>query len=158
MADPDRFVPRVPGVRYGVLDELTGYAVRRAQIRLYEFFDAALAPWSITPQRFSAMTIVSLNPGLKLIELARVMGIARSGVVALVDVLEEMGYMARQTVPGDARAFSLVLTAKGQRDLVEITRAVKAQDDEVTRMLGDSELVTLRAMLLRISDAPGPRD
>ncbi|MEY4765749.1 MAG: hypothetical protein RI907_2422 [Pseudomonadota bacterium] len=158
MADNDRFVPRVPGIRYGILDELTGYAVRRAQIRLYEFFESALASWSITPQRFSAMTIVSLNPGLKLTDLARIMGIARSGVVALVDALEALNYMERQTVPGDARAFALVLTDKGERDLVEITRAVQACDQEATRMLADSDLSTLRAMLLRISDAPAPRD
>ncbi len=154
MSDPDRFVPRVPGVQYGVLDELTGYAVRRAQIRTYEFFIAALEPWGITPPRFSAMTIVSLNPGLKLTELARIMGIARSGVVALVDVLEEMGYMVRLPVPGDLRAFALALTEKGQRDLVEITKAVQASDQRAAKMLSPEEQAQLREMLLRISDAP----
>ncbi len=154
MADSDRFVPRVPGIRYGVLDELAGYAVRRAQIRMYELFAESLEQWGITPQRFSAMTIVSLNPGLKLTELARIMGIARSGVVALVDVLEGMGYIERQNVPGDARAFSLVLTPKGQTDLVEITRAVKNADELATRGLNSEDVAVLRAMLLRISDAP----
>ena len=153
MADQDRFVPRVPGIRYGALDELAGYAVRRAQIRMYELFAESLEPWGITPQRFSAMTIVGLNPGLKLTELARIMGIARSGVVALVDVLEGMGYMERQTVPGDARAFSLVLTPKGHKDLVEITRAVKRSDEIATHGLSPEEVVLLRGMLMRISDA-----
>jgi DNA-binding MarR family transcriptional regulator len=154
MSDPDRFVPRVPGIQYGVLDELTGYAVRRAQIRTYEFFIAALEAWNITPPRFSAMTIVSLNPGLKLTELAKIMGIARSGVVALVDVLEEMGYMERLPVAGDLRAFALALTDKGQRDLVEITKAVKASDQRAASMLSADEQALLRELLLRISDAP----
>ena len=66
MTDDDHYVAHVPGVQYGVLDQLTGYAVRRAQIRMYESFIAALEPWRITPPRFSALVIVSLNPGLKL--------------------------------------------------------------------------------------------
>lgn len=154
MSDSDRFVPRVPGVQYGILDELTGYAVRRAQIRMYEFFISALTPWNITPPRFSALTIVSLNPGLKLTELARIMGIARSGVVALVDVLEEMGYMQRLPVPGDARAFALALTDKGQEDLKAITAAVQAQDQKASAALTPQEQALMREMLLRLSDAP----
>jgi DNA-binding MarR family transcriptional regulator len=153
MSDPDHFIARVPGIQYGVLDTLLGYAVRRAQIRMYETFIAALEPWRITPPRFSALVIVSLNPGLKLTQLARIMGIARSGAVILVDALEEMGYMARMPVPEDRRAFSLVLTDKGEADLQAITQAVVKQDQEATRMLASADQATLREMLLRISDA-----
>lgn len=91
MSDSDLFIAHVPGIQYGVLDSLMGYAIRRAQIRTYENFIAALEPWGITPPRFSAMVIVSLNPGLKLTQLAKIMGIARSGAVILVDALEELG-------------------------------------------------------------------
>ena len=70
MHDPEPFVPKVPGIDYGILDSLLGYAVRRAQIQLYEDFIPSLAPWGITPPRFSAMVIVSRNPGLKLTQLA----------------------------------------------------------------------------------------
>jgi len=153
MSDPDQFIARVPGIQYGVLDTLTGYAVRRAQIRMYEAFIAALEPWRITPPRFSALVIVSLNPGLKLTQLAKIMGIARSGAVILVDALEEMGYMVRMPVPEDRRAFSLQLTDKGQQDLIAITQAVKRHDEEATRRLGAEEQSSLRGMLMRLSDA-----
>jgi DNA-binding MarR family transcriptional regulator len=153
MSEPDHFVARVPGIQYGVLDTLTGYAVRRAQIRMYEAFIAALEPWRITPPRFSALVIVSLNPGLKLTQLAKIMGIARSGAVILVDALEEMGYMVRMPVPEDRRAFSLQLTVKGQQDLIAITQAVTRHDEEATRMLSAGEQSSLRGLLMRLSDA-----
>lgn len=154
MQDTDHFVPRVPGIDYGVLDTLLGYAVRRAQIRLYEDFVASLAPWGITPPRFSAMVIVSRNPGLKLTQLAKVMGIARSGAVILVDALEDLGYMRRQAVPEDRRAFSLALTPKGQTDLVEIVRAVQAHDERMARMFSAEQQAQLRQQLTQLAGGP----
>lgn len=150
MQDPDPFVPRVPGIDYGVLDTLLGYAVRRAQIQLYEDFIASLAPWGITPPRFSAMVIVSRNPGLKLTQLSRIMGIARSGAVILVDALEDLGYMERQPAPEDRRAFSLSLTPRGLRDLADITAAVQAHDARMAQALSASEQGQLREWLLRL--------
>lgn len=154
MSEQDSFVARVPGIQYGVLDSFTGYAVRRAQIRLYENFIRALEPWRITPPRYAAMVIVSLNPGLKLSDLARIMGIARSGVVILVDALEELGYMQRLPAPEDRRAFSLALTDKGQVDLAAITAAVRQQDDQATRTLTQDEQTELHRLLRKISEAP----
>lgn len=151
MQDTDPFVPRVPGIDYGVLDTLLGYAVRRAQIRLYEDFVSSLAPWGITPPRFSAMVIVSRNPGLKLIQLAKVLGIARSGVVILVDALEELGYMQRQAVPEDRRAFSLSLTQKGQTELVEIVKAVREHDVRMAASLTEAEQTQLLSLLSRLA-------
>lgn len=154
MQDTDPFVPRVPGIDYGVLDTLLGYAVRRAQIRLYEDFVTSLAPWGITPPRFSAMVIVSRNPGLKLTQLAKVLGIARSGAVILVDALEELGYMQRQAVPEDRRAFSLSLTQKGLAALGDIVKAVQAHDERMARMFTADEQVQLRQQLNLLASGP----
>src|SRR5690606_17208831 len=84
-----------PGVDYGPLTDLLGYCLRRAQIRIYQDFLDAMDPWSITPPRFSAMTLIRHNTGMKLTELARAMGIARSGAVEVVDSLEKLGYVRR---------------------------------------------------------------
>lgn len=154
MSDSELFVAHVPGIQYGALDSLMGYAIRRAQIRVYESFIVALAPWGITPPRFSAMVIVSLNPGLKLTQLARIMGIARSGAVILVNALEELGYMQRLPSTEDRRAFSLALTNKGKADLVQITQAVQAQDDQVTQALSDTEQTELHRLLLKLCANP----
>lgn len=97
----DHFEPHVAGVDYGVLDGLIGYALRRAQLTLYEDFVASLAPWNITPPRFSALVIIDKNPDLKLTELARILGVARSGAVTLIDALSALGYVSRHDSPSD---------------------------------------------------------
>ena len=72
-------------------------------------------PWNITPQRFSALVLMSRNPDLKLTELARVLNVARSGAVTIVDSLVELGYVARHDVPADKRAIRLRVTTAGTR-------------------------------------------
>ncbi|WP_354684980.1 MarR family transcriptional regulator [Cupriavidus necator] len=145
------FDPHVPNVDYGVLDSLIGYAIRRAQIRIYEDFVLSLAQWQITPPRFSALVIISRNPQLKLTELAQILGIARSGAVLLVDALEEMKLVARRPAPGDRRAYSLVLTPAGRRTLEAATQAVVAHDAHVGTALTEAEQATLKTLLGRLA-------
>lgn len=144
------FVPHVPGVEYGVLDELVGYAIRRAQILIYEDFLAALAPWDITPQRFSALTIIAANPGLKSTELARILGIARSGAVQIVDQLEVLGYVTRAQAPDDRRAHCLTLTSAGRRAYAQIAEAVRAHDARISARLNADERRSLIELLGRL--------
>lgn len=144
------FNPKVPGVEYGVLDSLLGYAVRRTQIVMYEDFIASLARWHITPPRFSSMVIIDRNPSLKLTELANVLGIARSGAVALVDSLEELGYVRRVPSPTDKRALGLELTDKGRVDLARVIQAVQEHDRRMARHLNPGEQAQLLVLLGKI--------
>ncbi len=148
---PGGFDPHIANVDYGVLDGLVGYAIRRAQIRIYEDFVQSLAQWNITPPRFSALVIVSRNPLLKLTELASILGIARSGAVLLVDALEDMKLVARRPAPHDRRAYSLVLTPAGRRTLEAATAAVCAHDARVAGALSAQEQDTLRTLLGKLA-------
>lgn len=154
VAESGHFNPHVADVEYGALDGLVGYAVRRAQLYIYEDFVRSLQAWNITPPRFSAMTVIAHNPDLKLTELARILGVARSGAVLLVDTLEDMGMVARHPSPTDRRAFRLVLTDKGVTTLREITEAVTAHDARVTGHLSAQERQTLLALLNKLAAGP----
>ncbi|CAJ0805874.1 Transcriptional regulator, MarR family [Ralstonia mannitolilytica] len=154
VAASGHFNPHLADVEYGALDGLVGYAVRRAQLHIYEDFVRSLQAWNITPPRFSAMTFIAHNPNLKLTELANILGVARSGAVLLVDTLEEMGMVERQPSPKDKRAFRLVLTARGATTLEDITRAVTEHDARVTAHLSGDERRTLLALLNKLAAGP----
>jgi DNA-binding MarR family transcriptional regulator len=152
-SEEGHFNPRVPGVDYGVLDQLLGYSVRRAQIVMYEDFIASLAPWQVTPPRFSALVIISRNAGLKLTELANILGIARSGAVALIDSLEALAYVERRPSPTDRRALGLFMTPKGEQDLVAIIEAVQAHDRRAAGSLTAAEFAQLNLLLSKVMAA-----
>ncbi len=147
------FNARIEGIDYGILDELTGYAVRRAQLSIYADFSASLGAYDITPQRFSSLVIISNNPGISQTRLAEVMGIARSGVVAIIDNFEQAGLLERQG-SGDRRAYNLHLTKEGQKQLEKYQQAVKEHDDRVSQHLNAKERQQLRALLGKLCVEP----
>jgi len=144
-----RFNARIEGVEYDLLDELIGYAVRRAQLSIYEDFAATMEAEEITPQRFSSLVIVENNPGISQSRLAEVMGIARSGVVAIIDSFEKAGLMERRA-SGDRRSYSLLLTQAGARLLKRYKRAVKEHDERISAGLTLPEKAQLRKLLSKL--------
>lgn len=148
----------VAGVRHGVLDQLVGYPLRRAQLLIYDDFIRSLADWELTPSRFAALVIIANNPGLKLTELSGILAIARSGSVLLADTLEAAGLIERRPSPSDRRAWGLHLTAKGQKTLAAASAAVIEHDQRMTSMLTAKERTTLRKLLRKVAvlDPPPP--
>jgi len=134
-------------VEYGVLNELVGYSLRRAQIRIYQDFLDVMEPWSITPPRFSAMTLIRNNDSMKLTDLARAMGIARSGAVEVVNSLEKLGFVRRRESPTDRRAFALELTGKGGEALDTATALILEHDARISARLSEQEHIQLRELL-----------
>lgn len=143
------FNARVEGINYEVLDDLVGYAVRRAQLTIYEDFAATLAAEDLTPQRFSSLVIIENNPGISQTRLAEVMGIARSGVVTIIDRFEQAGLVERQP-SGDRRSYNLRLTREGQQQLKRYKKAVLEHDHRISQQLSDAEKVQLCKLLRKL--------
>ena len=61
-----------------------GYAVRRAQMRVYDHFFTALADLDTTPTRYTLMLLIRENPRIRSVDLARALGMARSGMTGCV--------------------------------------------------------------------------
>ena len=143
------FNARIEGINYDILDELIGYAVRRAQLSIYEDFASAPGLEDMTPQRFSSLAIIGDNPGVSQTRLAEVMGIARSGVVAIIDGFEKAGLVERQA-SGDRRSYNLRLTAEGEQQLKNYKSAVRAHDERVAQRLSGEEKQQLLELLRKL--------
>lgn len=135
--DPEGLMLPVPGVDYGLLDGLLGYALRRAQNALYLDFYRATAAWDVSPQRFAALVLIARNPGLRQGLLGQAMGLHRSGALRLTDWLTAQGYAERRDAPEDARAWGLYLTPAGKRLLAKLEDAVAAHDRGLLAALGE---------------------
>ncbi|RZL36942.1 MAG: MarR family transcriptional regulator [Rubrivivax sp.] len=140
----------VPGVDYGPLDSLLGYALRRAQNALYLDFYRATAAWDVSPQRYAALVLIGRNPGLRQGLLGQAMGLHRSGALRLTDWLTAQGWAERRDAPEDARAWGLFLTAAGKRRLVKLEAAVAEHDRQLLAALGEHG-AALKAGLERLA-------
>ena len=143
---------RVPGLDYDVLDELLGYALRRAQVGMFLAFHAATHGLDITPPRFTALVIVGANPGIGQSALGKVLGIARSGAMMLTDWMEERGLVERRRRPNDGRAWGVHLSTRGEELLARMKRRVSAEDRKRAACLDTRE----RRELLRLLNKLAP--
>jgi len=144
-------IVRVPGLDYDVLDELLGYALRRAQVGMFLAFHAATRGQDITPPRFTALVIVGANPGIGQSALGQVLGIARSGAMMLTDWMEARGLAERRRRPNDGRAWGVHLSARGEKLLAAMKRRVLAQDRSRAGVLEARERRELLRLLNKLA-------
>lgn len=144
-------IHRVAGLRYGVLDELLGYSLRRAQLALFLAFRDAARGTELTPPRFTALVIIGANPGLSQSVLGAVLGIARSGAMLMTDYLEQRGWVERRRRPGDARAWGLYLTRRGQQFVERIEARVLDYDYRVAGKITLKERKELLRLLEKLA-------
>jgi DNA-binding MarR family transcriptional regulator len=75
----------------------------------------------LTPSKLRALDLLS-DGGLRIGELAGRVGIDDTTATRLVDRLEEMGLVARQSEPGDRRATTVALTPAGEELVAGIAK------------------------------------
>jgi DNA-binding MarR family transcriptional regulator len=144
-------IHRVPGLDYGVLDQLLGYALRRAQVGMFLTFHAATRGMDITPPRFTALVIVGANPGIGQSGLGEVLGIARSGAMLLTDWMEARGLAERRRRPDDGRAWGVHLTPRGEKLVAAMKRRVVAEERRRAGVLNARERRELLRLLNKLA-------
>ena len=142
---------RVEGIDYLDLGAHLGFALRRAQVASFEAFHRATAGYDITPPRFTALVILQANPGISQSTLGEVLGTARSGAMLLANWLEARGFAVRRHRAGDARAWGLYLTSRGQRVIERLRRRVRDHDRRFAARIAPAEQRQLLRLLEKLS-------
>lgn len=127
-----------------------GYLVRRLDARIAQSFHAALSEESITPARFTALSIIAANPGVRQTDLARELGIARPAALKLVNILDSLGLIECHPVPSDKRISAIMLSKLGREKLSIIEQKVQAHEERLTKNLTQAELQQLMGLLSRL--------
>jgi DNA-binding MarR family transcriptional regulator len=136
----------------GELSDLLGYALKRAQLKLYEDFLKCVAPLQLTPAQFSVLLLLENNPGRNQTEVAGALGILRPNFVAMLDGLESRGLCVRTRSETDRRSHVLSLTDKGRAALARARRIVATKHEaRLSGLLGSADRATLLRILAKIS-------
>ncbi len=135
----------------GLLPELLGYHLRRAQLAVFADFERAMSGLDLTPGQFGVLARTAANPGLTQSALGRAIGLERSTVVSVIDRLEKRGLVVRGEAKGDRRANALALSPEGEKMLRDATRRVRQHERRIARGLSQSEAKLLMGLLGRIA-------
>lgn len=132
------------------LEELVGYNLKRAYVVVQEDFREALGQDGISAGVFSVLSLTMESPNITQSKLARLLGIERSGLVAIVDDLEARGFLTRTAVPGDRRVQALVPTDAGRNAYERAVATVRAHEKRLLSSLTDNEKQDLMRLLRKI--------
>jgi DNA-binding MarR family transcriptional regulator len=109
-----------------------GYLLKHAHLRYTELAADAFAALGVRPQEWVAVSCLGSRADLSQKEIADLLGVDRTTMVALVDELERKGLVERRPHAADRRKNVLVITAAG-RSLMR--RGARVADDCERRFL-----------------------
>lgn len=127
-----------------------GYALRRAQLAVFEDFTARFAALDLTPAQFSVILVIGLNPGRKQTEIARSLGIQRTNFVVMLDHLERRGLAERRRSAADGRSHAIFLTEAGSALLDKARLMQVEQERALVEAVGEEEHALLLTLLGRV--------
>jgi len=129
------------------LQDLIGYAIRRAQLAVFQSFKEVMGELAVTTAQFSVLRIVHDNPGLNQTALANALGVETPRMVLILDDLEKRDLVARVASTMDRRSRAIYLTDEGNRMLVLLEERAEAHNrDLIRRLRGDDREVLARML------------
>lgn len=137
---------------FGLLPDLLGYHLRRAQLAMFRDFAATIDGADVTPGQFGVLALIDANAGLSPTHLARILGIGRATMAGVIDQLERRGFVERAARPNDRRSHALSLSRAGAARFHRLARQVQRHERRMARRLSARERTALIALLQRLVD------
>ena len=133
-------------VRTAPIQDLIGYALRRAQGVVYADLNDALARISLRPLQFTLLLMVAETPGASQSSVCEALGIQKTNCVPTMSELERRGFIIRRKAAHDARSYELHVTNKGKRILQRAGEVQSLHEQRLIERIG----VEGRDQLLRL--------
>jgi DNA-binding MarR family transcriptional regulator len=127
--------------------------LRAAYLALHRRSDVQFAKLGVTADQFVLLATLARGHALRQRELAARMPSDPSTVRAMLVLLEERGFVSRDTHPTDGRARTVALTPAGRRKFRQVFKAGQAIRDQMASSLSPAEAKSLVRLLRRVSQS-----
>lgn len=128
-------------------------ALRSAYLALHRRSDLQFAKLGVTADQFVLLATLARGHALTQRELAARMPSDPSTVRAMLVLLEERGFVSRNTHPTDGRARTVALTESGLRKFRQVFKAGQTIRSQMVSSLTTAETKSLVKLLRRVSES-----
>jgi DNA-binding MarR family transcriptional regulator len=104
----------------------------------------------VGPAEFGALVLCEQNPGMAQFQIAAALDIDKASVVAIVDRLEELGWLLRRRSNHDRRRYGLYLTPEGARQAHILRGQAEGAEAFARDVYSPDELKQLLGLLARL--------
>ena len=136
----------------GWLGGTVGYHLRTAQEAAFEAFASEANASDARPWRFAILLLIDANPGITQRDLAAAVRRKTSSLTPALNQLVRQGYVIRDTVKTDRRAYALKLTTAGKGALSQLLASAVKHEREVERLVGQANCSQFINILKRIAE------
>ena len=142
--------PAGPGGPPPELAGRLGYLLKHAQLGLAELTAAALEPFGLTGRELAVLTVLASDEPASQQQAAQRLGVDRTTMVALVDVLEDKGLVQRHAHAEDRRRNVVELTEKDRDRLDQAGKTAQEAERRFLAPLSRKDAQRLKAALLAV--------
>lgn len=135
------------------LEDRLGYLLKTAYRQLAERIDTALASFGLTARQLAVLSVIGREAAPSQIALSERLGVDRTTIVAMLDLLETRGWVERRRDPHDRRRNVLVLTEAGETLVAGAEKARAAAEAEYLSRIGDRDADRLLRSLQSMTTA-----
>lgn len=143
-------LPEPPRIELGALGRSLAFHVRKAQLALQRRGLRNVSEMHVGPAEFGTLVLCEQNPGMAQFQIAAALDIDKASVVAIVDRLEELGWLLRRRSNHDRRRYGLCLTPEGQRQVQILRRQAEEAESFAHGLFNQQELDQLLGLLARL--------
>jgi DNA-binding MarR family transcriptional regulator len=136
-------------------DDVLGYLLKHAHLALEQRTDAALADVGLTARDLGVLRVIAGGEARSQQEVATVLGVDRTSMVAFLDALERRGIVARKPSERDRRRNVIELTQDGRSLFQRAEQRSTEAEQAFTAALGDAGGAELRRALQAVLNASG---
>jgi DNA-binding MarR family transcriptional regulator len=120
----------------GWLGGTVGLHLRLAQEVAFQAFARRAHGVDASPWRFAVLFLIDANPGLTQGDLAAAIRRNTSSLTPVLDELCRLGYVVRERLESDRRAYTLTLTPAGKAVMAKLMASAVAHEREIDRLVG----------------------
>jgi len=136
----------------GEIRNIVGFHIRLAHGAVYRHFTETFTHLDLTQKQVSVLWLIDDHPGIAQTDLAQRMRMDRATTMAIVNRLQERGYLVRGQSPHDGRKQTLNLTPEGVEALGVAKLAIQEHEKWLKSRFTDKEVGQLIEMLSRIHE------
>jgi len=146
-------IPHVAGDEdIGEIQHIVGFHIRLAHGAVYRHFSETFAHLDLTQKQVSVLWLVDDHPDIAQTDLAQRMRMDRATTMAIVNRLQDRGFLVRGRSSSDRRKQTLNLTPAGRKALVTAKSAIRQHELWLKARFNRKEVETLIRLLTRIHE------
>lgn len=138
--------------------EVLGYLLKHAHLQLTAATTTALEPFGVDSRALGVLRVLDSRDSTSQQQVADLLGVDRTTMVALLDSLQDKGIVARRPLVGDRRRNVVELTERGQRFFWQAAQAERDAESAYLGRLSAGNQRQLRDSLHLIVTEPADSD